>query len=123
MNRAIAALAFSLGLCASGSTMASEVEGYIDTVSVGSNGIISFKLKNVVVYNYSLPTCAQTTGLVTSFAIEPSDTAKQALRDIVMNSADGKTKLRVWGSTTCAINNWPLYYVQGVYGITSTSAP
>lgn len=123
MNRAIAALACSLGLFVSGPIMASEVEGFIDTVSVSSDGLISFRLKNVVVYNSSLPTCAQPTGLVAGFAIHPSETSKQALRDIVMSSADGMTKLRVWGSNTCAINNWPLMYVQGVSGILSTSVP
>lgn len=123
MNRAIAALACSIGLFVSGSTMASEIEGYIDTVSVGTDGTIKFTMKNLVVYNYSLPSCAQQFGIASAFAISPSETTKQPLRDIVMNSADGKTKLRVWGSNTCAISNWPLHYVQGVSAITSTSAP
>lgn len=123
MNRAIAALACSIGLFVSGSTMASEIEGYIDTVSIGTDGTIKFTMKNMVVYNYSLPSCAQQFGMASAFAINPSETTKQPLRDIVMNSADGKTKLRVWGSNTCAIASWPLHYVQGVSGITSTSAP
>lgn len=123
MNRAIAALACSLGLLASAPIMAAEIEGYIDTVSVGSDGMIKFTMKNFVVYNYSMPACAQQFGVASAFAINPSETTKQPLRDIVMNSADGKTKLRVWGSNTCAISIWPLNYVQGVSGIVSTSAP
>ena len=123
MNRAIAALACALGLFASSPIMASEVEGYVDTVSVGSDGLIRFTLKNIVVLNFSLPSCAQSLGLVSTFAINPSETTKQPLRDIVLGSADGKTKLRVWGSNTCAINVWPLNYVQGVSAIASTSAP
>lgn len=123
MNRAIAAVACSLGLLVSAPIMASEVEGYIDTVSIGESGAITFRLKNVVVYNYALPSCAQVTGLVTTFAIQGSETAKHTLRDMVISAADGKTKLRVWGSNACAINNWPLMYIQGVSGITSTSAP
>ena len=123
MNRAIAALACSLGLFASSPIMAAEIEGYIDTVSVGSDGMIKFTMKNFVTYNFSLPACAQQFGVPYAFAINPSETTKQPLRDIVMNSADGKTKLRVWGSNTCAMTVWPLNYVQGVSGITSTSAP
>lgn len=123
MNRAMVAVALTLGLLASAHSMASEVEGNVDKVSVGENGLVTFSLKNLVVYNYTLPACAQPTGLVATFAINPSETTKQALRDMVMSAADGKTKLRVWGSTTCAVNNWPLMYIQGVSGITSTSAP
>lgn len=123
MNRAMLALACSLGLFASSPMMASDVEGYIDTVTVNSEGLVSFKLKNFVIYNYSLPFCAQQTGFVTSFAIHPSETAKQPLRDMVMNAADGKTKLRVWNSNSCWVTQWPLIYVQGVGGISSTSAP
>jgi hypothetical protein len=123
MKMAIAALACSIGLVASGPILASEVEGYVDTVMVGSDGLIRFTMKNYVVYNYSMPSCTQGLGVGWQFAIHPSETTKQALRDIVLSSADGKTKLRVSGSNTCAYSNWPLTYVQGVGAITSTSAP
>lgn len=109
--------------CSRNRERSSEVEGYVDTVYVGFDGTIRFAMKNVVVYNYALPTCAQHLGLVTTFAINPSETTKQPLRDMVISAADGKTKLRVWGSNTCAINIWPLTYIQGVNGINSTSAP
>ena len=63
MNRAIAALACALGLFAFSPIMASEVEGYVDTVSVGSDGLIRFTLKNIVVLNSSCQVAPRVWGL------------------------------------------------------------